>query len=150
MSLHINPAGQPPGLYWEASFQGQPVFTPITAGWFVSYLDANTLAPSIGQMSLLYREQEIVVVRPLNASALDTAQWLRIGFAQVQSAGYRLLKLSNQAVVGTGTRTVSLVARGDLIGAIKRQEGWLPVAREHPLTRAWSLQSAEQTTFPTP
>ena len=82
-------------------------------------------------------------MRPLSASAFDASQWLRIAFDQVKSAGYRLHKLTNQAISGTGTRTVNVVALRDLVGAIRRREGWSAVVRERPFTRAWSLQSAE-------
>ena len=146
MSLRINPEGLGAGLYWESTFQRQLVSVPITAGWFLTYLDASAPEMLIGQVCLLSPEQQIVVVRQLNASAFDASQWLRITFDQVKSAGYRLHKLSNQAISGTGTRTVNVVALGDLIGAIRRQEGWFAVVREHPHSRAWSLQSAEQTT----
>jgi hypothetical protein len=142
MSLRINPVGQTPGLYWESLFQGQSVVVAITTGWYLSFVTVGAAGTSIGQLSFLYRDQQIVVVRPLNASSFDASQWLRIPFDQVQSAGYRLSKLTNQAVIGTGTRTVNLVAPGDLIGTIKRQEGWLTVIREHPLTRTWSLHPA--------
>ncbi len=150
MSLRINPISRPAGLYWESTFQNQPVSVPITAGWFLSYLDATAPGMSIGHVSLLYSEQQTVVVCPLNASPFDASQWLRLSFNQVKSAGYRLHKLSNQVVSGTGTRTVNVVALGDLIGTIRRQEGWLSVRRENPHTRAWTLQPAKQLTFPLP
>ena len=141
--LQINPTNQPPGLYWQSLFQGQPVLTPIGAGWFLSYLDNATSALSIGQVSLLDQTQQIVVVRPLNASPFEAAQWDRIPFQHVQGAGYRLLKLPNQAVIGIGTRVVHLVESRDLIGAIRRQERWVSVIRESPHTRAWSLDETE-------
>lgn len=138
--LQINPTGQPPGLYWQSIFRGQLVLTPIGPGWFLSYFDDTTSAVSIGQMSLLDQAQQIVVVRPLDAEA---AQQSSVPFRYIQSAGYRLLQLPNQAVSGKGTRVVHLVESRDRIGAIRRQEHWTTVRRESASTRAWRLYETE-------